>query len=116
MSSASEPSSRRISTGRLALAPSKRRPLQVGAELEDVLPRQRSRVRLSASTHWKLRDVALLIVEEAAALRLRRIDHRRLALRVDLDLESPDRHRGLEHDVRPNRKAIDDAGRDIRPG
>ena len=73
--------------------------LQVDADLEHVLaspvvPRHRQRFdELQAA------DVALLAVEEVAALRLRRVDHRQRALGRLVDLEQAAGERRLQHGV-----------------
>ena len=65
------------------------RTLEVGAELEDVLAseevsRETQRLNPLVAAH-----VALLIVEEAATLRLRRVNHRSTVVGFNLDLEAP---------------------------
>ena len=57
--------------------PSKLRPLQVGAELEHVLTAPQIARQAERLDPLQAGDLALLVVEEAAALRLRRVDHRR---------------------------------------
>ena len=85
--------------------------LKVGAELEHVLtapqvPRQAQRL-----DPLQARDVAFLVVEESAALRLGRVHHRRMVGGVHVDLEPAYRECGLDDQIRPNRKPVDGAGR-----
>ena len=76
------------------------RPLEVGAELEHVLPAPEIARQAQRLDPLQTVDVTLLVVEKAAALRLRRVDHRRRFVGVHLDLEAPDRQRRLDHERR----------------
>ena len=80
------------------------RPLQIGAELEHVraVPVAGQAERLDP---LQAGDLAFLVVEEAAALSLRRVDHWRAAVRVDVDLEPSARQRGLEDERRAREPA-----------
>ena len=63
------------------------RTLKVGAELEHVLPVPHVAREAQRLDPLEAADVALLVVEEPAALRLRRVHHRRQVLGVHVDLE-----------------------------
>ena len=65
------------------------RTLQVGAELEDVLAAEKVSREAQRLNPLVAAHVALLIVEEAAALRLGRVDHRGMVVAVYLDLKMP---------------------------
>ena len=97
MRSASEPSRRRISTGRLTLVPSYCESWKSRPNLNRCCPRHLSTAERERLDPLHASDVALLIVEEAALLRLRRVDHRLPALGVHVDLEPPARQRAFEH-------------------
>ena len=88
------------------------RVLKVEAELEHMLASPlilRDRQRLDK---LQAADVAFLAVEEVAALSLRRVDHRLLALGLLVDLERASRERRFKHRVRRQDQPIDDAGRE----
>ena len=85
------------------------RVLNIGAEFEHVLamPVARQRQRFDP---LEARDVAFLIVEESAGLRLRRVRHVHRILGVDVDLELAERNRRLEYGIRPERESVDITG------
>ncbi len=83
------------------------RVLKVEADLEHMLTQPvvlRERQRLD---QLQAADVALLTVEEVAALPLRRVDHRQLALGLLIDLERARREGRLENGMRRQDQPID---------
>ena len=107
--SASDPSSRRTSTGRDIARTLESRPLHVRAGLDDVLaaPVANEADRLDP---LDAANVPFLTVEIASTLGLWREGHRRLAVGFDLDLKSAARHRRLEDDIRRNREPVEEPG------
>ena len=87
MRSASEPSSRTTSTCWLASSPSKRECCRSRPNLKTCCPSHSSFEHRQRLDELQAADVALLAVEEVAALALRRVDHRQVALRLLVDLE-----------------------------
>jgi hypothetical protein len=85
--------------------------LKVGAEFEHVLTAPQIPGHAQRLDPLDAGDIAFLIVEEAAALRFRRVHHRREVGGVHVDLEPAHRQRGLDDQIRPDRKAVYGAGR-----